>query len=97
MLPSLAIGVLLFLLINWTEAEALEWVALAAFAWPSVVVQVKRWHDIDFSGWWIFANFIPFVGTLGALVANGFIRGTNGPNRFGGDPLVTSSAGRGAL
>ena len=49
--------------------------------------QVKRWHDRDKSGWFVLVNFIPFIGTIWALVELGFLRGTMGPNRFGPDPL----------
>lgn len=53
--------------------------------WPALAVSVKRWHDRDKSGWWVLINFIPFVGVVWALVENGFLRGTPGPNRFGED------------
>jgi uncharacterized membrane protein YhaH (DUF805 family) len=55
--------------------------------WPSIAVQAKRWHDVNKSALWLFINFIPFIGPVWALVENGFIRGTAGPNRFGPDPL----------
>jgi uncharacterized membrane protein YhaH (DUF805 family) len=55
--------------------------------WPSLAVQAKRWHDRDKSALWIFINLIPVVGPVWALVDNGFMPGTCGPNRFGPDPL----------
>ena len=55
--------------------------------WPALAVSVKRWHDRDKSGWWVLLNLLPVVGWLWALVENGFLRGTRGPNRFGDDPL----------
>ena len=55
--------------------------------WPSLAVQAKRWHDRDKSGWWILINFIPIIGWLWALIENGFLKGTEGPNRYGYDPL----------
>jgi len=54
--------------------------------WPALAIQAKRWHDVDKSGWWILISFVPFVGGLIALVFNGFIAGTPGPNRFGNPP-----------
>ncbi|MEH6630492.1 MAG: DUF805 domain-containing protein [Halopseudomonas aestusnigri] len=51
--------------------------------YPSIVVQIKRWHDRDKSGWWILINFVPTIGGIWALVENGFLKGTEGPNRFG--------------
>lgn len=55
--------------------------------WPSMAVQAKRWHDVDKSALWVFINLIPLIGPIWALVENGFMRGTDGPNRFGPDPL----------
>ena len=55
--------------------------------WPGVAVSVKRWHDRDKSGWWVLINLLPVIGWVWALVDNGFLRGTPGPNRFGADPL----------
>ena len=57
----------------------------------SIIVQVKRWHDRDKSGWWVLINFVPVVGPLWALVECGFLRGTLGDNRFGPDPLTPSA------
>jgi uncharacterized membrane protein YhaH (DUF805 family) len=58
--------------------------------WPSLAVQAKRWHDRDMSAWWILIHFIPLVGPIGALIVNGFLRGTNGRNKYGPDPLEQS-------
>ena len=52
-----------------------------------IIVQIKRWHDRDKSGWWVLINFIPVVGAFWSLVECGFLKGTDGPNRFGPDPL----------
>jgi len=52
-----------------------------------IIVQIKRWHDLDKSGWWVLINFIPIAGQLWCLVECGFLKGTVGPNRFGPDPL----------
>jgi len=64
--------------------------------WPSLAVQVKRWHDRDKSGWWVLITFIPIIGDLWSLVENGFLRGTAGSNRFGPDPLALGPADAGA-
>ncbi len=56
--------------------------------WPALAVSVKRWHDRGKSGWWVLLNLLPVIGSLWALIDNGFLRGTPGPNRFGDDPLV---------
>ncbi len=51
--------------------------------WPSLALTVKRWHDLDKSGWWILIGLIPIVGTIWAFLETGFLKGTEGPNRFG--------------
>ena len=52
-----------------------------------IIVQVKRWHDRDKSGWWVLINLIPCVGFFWTLIECGFLKGTTGENRFGPDPL----------
>jgi uncharacterized membrane protein YhaH (DUF805 family) len=54
--------------------------------WPSICIYAKRWHDRDKSGWWSLIMFIPIIGGIWMLVELGFLRGTDGPNRFGNDP-----------
>ncbi len=53
----------------------------------SFAVTVKRWHDRDKSGWWVLIGFIPVIGFLWTLVECGCLKGTDGGNRFGPDPL----------
>jgi uncharacterized membrane protein YhaH (DUF805 family) len=56
-----------------------------------IVVQIKRWHDLDKSGAWILINFIPFFGPLWTLIQCGFVRGTEGENQYGLDPLENAT------
>lgn len=71
--------------------------ALLPIIWPALVIQIKRWHDRDKSGWWCLINFIPLIGGIWTLVENGCLKGTVGENRFGADPIaqqnLTISAG----
>lgn len=32
--------------------------------WISLATQVKRWHDLDKSGWWVLIGLIPIIGTI---------------------------------
>lgn len=59
--------------------------------WPSLAVLIKRWHDRDKSGWWVLINLIPIIGQIWTWIECGLFRGTEGPNRFGADPLATSA------
>lgn len=54
---------------------------------PAIIVYIKRFHDRDKSGWWVLIGLIPIIGALWLLVELGFLKGTDGPNRFG--PPVT--------
>ncbi|WP_149141487.1 DUF805 domain-containing protein [Gemmobacter caeruleus] len=60
---------------------------------PTIAVGVRRLHDRNMSGWWylgfIAASFIPFVGFLAsiAMLVIFCLKGTDGDNRFGPDPL----------
>lgn len=53
---------------------------------PSLAVAVRRLHDLDRTGWWIFIGLIPLIGWI-ILIIWYCTRGTVGPNRFGPDPL----------
>ena len=70
-----------------TLALLLQFLVALALLYPSLAVAAKRWHDRDKSGWWTLIVLIPLVGPLGYVIECGFLRGTDGPNRFGPDPL----------
>ena len=49
---------------------------------PSLVVSIRRLHDVDESGWWVLIGVIPIIGFL-ALTLLWFTRaGDKGPNRW---------------
>jgi uncharacterized membrane protein YhaH (DUF805 family) len=50
---------------------------------PSILVDIKRWHDRNKSGWWMLILLIPILGAIWFLIELGFLKGTEGPNRFG--------------
>ena len=58
---------------------------------PSIAVAVRRLHDTDKSGWWYLLVFIPIIGWI-ALIVFFASKGTDGPNRFGSDPLGGDAA-----
>ena len=62
-----------------------ETITTLLLVWPCLAVSVKRWHDRDKSGWWVLVYLIPVIGVLWTLLANGLMRGSAGPNRFGAD------------
>ncbi|MEE9544269.1 MAG: DUF805 domain-containing protein [Rhodospirillales bacterium] len=58
------------------------------FFWTSLAVGAKRCHDRGRSGWFQLISLIPLIGSLWLLVELGFLKGKEGENRFGPDPLA---------
>jgi len=56
---------------------------------PSIAVTVRRLHDIDRSGWWLFIALVPLVGWIVLLVFT-VQEGTLGSNRYGPNPKSAS-------
>jgi uncharacterized membrane protein YhaH (DUF805 family) len=52
---------------------------------PSLAVLIRRLHDTDHSGWWVFISLIPLVGAIILLV---FLvkDSTPGENQYGSNP-----------
>ena len=75
-----------------TTATVVAVVSVAAYLVAGMVLLVQRSHDMNLSGWWSLAAFIPFVGLLWV-----FKGGTRGANRWGAPPppngLVVRIAG----
>src|SRR5215472_13428354 len=63
---------------------------LVAVLLPSLALSVRRLHDRDKSGWWFLLAFIPIIGAL-ILIIWFALRGTEGDNRFGSDPLAKAA------
>lgn len=63
-----------------------EWTINLMLLYPALAVSAKRWQDRDRSAWWVLVMLVPLIGWLWALVDNGFVKGTTGPNRFGPAP-----------
>lgn len=60
---------------------------------PMLTAMVRRFHDRNLSGWWVLGvaigSNIPYIGVLIGIA--GFVitvmKGTEGPNKYGDDPL----------
>ena len=52
---------------------------------PAFAVTVRRLHDVDRSGWWLLAWFVPMIGWVVVLVFL-CLDGSVGRNRYGRDP-----------
>ena len=64
---------------------------LLLFLWMLFAIAVKRYHDHDSSGWWSVLGLLPILGQLGLLISLGMLKGKEGDNRFGPDPLQAES------
>lgn len=62
-----------------------------AFLLPNLAVVVRRLHDQDKPGPFIFLGLIPGVGWIIILVLM-LLEGTRGPNQFGPDPKAVAPA-----
>ena len=51
----------------------------------------QRLRDINFSGWWVLVTLIPILGIFFTVFV-ALQPGTEGPNRFGPDPLAGSDS-----
>ncbi|MEN8235307.1 MAG: DUF805 domain-containing protein [Actinomycetota bacterium] len=92
------LGVLLLNVVTWSLAtvgmtadSAIVWsigTAIGVFVvWTGLALSIKRWHDRDKSGWWVFISLVPFIGPVWSFLEMGFFPGTPGTNDFGADPL----------
>jgi uncharacterized membrane protein YhaH (DUF805 family) len=63
-------------------------IVLLLTLWPTLAMYTKRWHDRNKSGWWSLILFIPLIGGIWMLVELGFLRGTEGANTYGPDPIA---------
>jgi uncharacterized membrane protein YhaH (DUF805 family) len=69
---------------NWFGILMMLVVGLALLL-PSLSLIVRRLHDQDKSGWWLWIGLIPFVGGI-ILLLFYCLPGTPGPNQYGSAP-----------
>ena len=63
----------------------------AALACPVLAVSARRLHDTNRKAWWLLLYLIPFIGAIWLIVLF-CIKGTEGENQFGPDPLAPENA-----
>lgn len=61
-------------------------IATVVIFYCNISLTVRRWHDLNRSGWWTVALFIPWVDLVVGLYLI-FAPGTSGANDYGEDPL----------
>lgn len=61
--------------------------AYIIFLWiPNIMISIKRLHDLNQSEWLVLLYFVPYINILFFLYL-GIIKGTEGNNKYGPDPL----------
>ena len=90
MLALLGLGLLLTVLLGIAGVEQgyIETFVNLLLVWPAIAVSAKRWQDRNRAPWWVLVTLIPVIGWFWALIDNGFVKGTPGPNRFGQPPAA---------
>ncbi|HRX36183.1 MAG TPA: DUF805 domain-containing protein [Aestuariivirga sp.] len=63
-------------------------IILLPFIWFFICLYAKRWHDRGKSGWWTLIGLVPVIGLIWIIVELGILKGTEGPNQYGPDPLA---------
>jgi uncharacterized membrane protein YhaH (DUF805 family) len=84
---STGVDLALFPTSTWDPAGTIT--SLALFL-PGLAVSIRRLHDIDRSGYWVLIA-LTVVGIL-LLIYWACVRGTEGDNDFGPDPLGMPTA-----
>jgi uncharacterized membrane protein YhaH (DUF805 family) len=85
-LPFFIIGLVAGLIDNYIEANNfLSWIVSVLLIWPGLAIQVKRWHDRNKSGWWVLIQLIPLVGAIWSFIELGFLKGSEGANKYGAE------------
>jgi uncharacterized membrane protein YhaH (DUF805 family) len=63
------------------------WLIFLALFIPTIAIQVRRLHDVGYSGWWYLISFVPFFGLLFLLVLF-CLPSQDGPNKYGPHPYA---------
>ncbi len=60
----------------------LAFIVILGFFLPLLAVAIRRLHDTNRSGWWIFITLIPLIGAI-IYIYFLVLEGTKGPNQYG--------------
>ena len=58
----------------------------AVTVYLNLALHAKRWHDLNKSGWWTLVTLVPIIGGFWLIIELGFLKGTDGPNKYGPSP-----------
>ena len=86
---NLAVGVLIGLIAGFLKTPSITYLSSIfsiACAVPSIMLLIRRLHDLNRPGWWCLGMLIPLLNVVLAVYVL-FFKGTDGPNDYGPDPL----------
>ncbi len=87
------IGVILDLLVTAVAGKesflmtVVNAVLSIAVGFGSAMLQIRRLHDMDKSGWFVLLSAVPGINCLFGIYLL-LVKGTDGTNRYGYDPLL---------
>lgn len=80
-------GISLVFMFSDTLEIIMNGVATLALLLPNLGLSVRRLHDTNHSGWWMFLWFVPVIGWIVLLIW--FIQDSeHHPNQYGPEPNV---------
>ncbi|MEU0672792.1 DUF805 domain-containing protein [Streptomyces sp. NPDC006172] len=87
---SLIISIVLAIVDAVIGSNILGIIYTLAVLLPSVGVTIRRLHDTDRSGFWLFIVLVPLIGAIVLIV---FLagEGKRGPNEYGPDPKTADA------
>ncbi|MDH5556011.1 MAG: DUF805 domain-containing protein [Alphaproteobacteria bacterium] len=87
-LPWLAINIVAAVIDGMTGGLVAGLLVGLVGIWVGIAAGAKRCHDRDRTGWFQLIVLIPIIGAIWLLIELGFLKGSEGENRFGPDPLA---------
>ena len=67
-------------------AKIMLWLFFLCWVWSNTVLNIKRFHDRNLSGWLALMGLIPVIGFIFNVVKLGCPPGDSGGNRYGDLP-----------
>lgn len=77
---------ILFNLLEYGISLSATWIIYPILLWAVTATAIKRLHDSNRSGFWLWLILIPIAGPLVLLFLLGFKKGNKSKNRFGAVP-----------
>ncbi len=93
MLPLIVTSIVALLFDQMIQSEIVfeygvfQLLAMALLIWPSLCLGIKRLHDRNRPWWFVLLSYIPLIN-LWIMIELVFLKGTEGENTFGGNPLI---------